>query len=1100
MNHDDLEDWANPATLDWTTIKTSRSALPVYSGDRSYRNVKSTTTSLNLPMRRLPLENSTKASYFMHNQYEYLSELTEAFFGANDWSPFNTRDLEKFDPDGFALMKSLWNYTEYSLRTPGNPAAGPNAFFQLPTTVSIENLCAYPVDVRLVLQDGSYHLPETCSRIGISGSCTLSSYSTYAYEARISGIGCPTGAFRLREMPMVVRLCGSPEGESPGTYSKYLTYAQRAQGSLNLDDARAGECACWNGLGSGGQWSGPANYPAGYSMPPNCFMKTLAADLMRFDCISDIACDTDDEYDGQGLVQCAWSANSVSFGGCEKRTCTLRPDAEYGDAYNLGGCSAANTPTTTPACSATCAAGAYGSAEVKCPQAMGKFVINGCDRSRCFAAEDTPYGYEITGCDSSAPEIAFNCDVECEPATHRGSAQLQCSADNGNFTYSGCAPWVCNVPDRSLAASLGYNIDQCLGPSRNISMCDVECRSGYEGTAVASCPYTEVGTSIFQFSGCVEQTCSTLNPPPSGYEVLDCPTAENLGPSSCTVTCAQGYTGNPEAYCDGTLMMYRGCSENQCSIASMVGMNVGMNLSSCRGPASSSNCNENLDCLPSHAPTSSGKPVASCASNGGQFSIIGDCVEKTCMVPLPQSDVHKIYDLSECFSAEVGATIPFSNCKASCRENYHGTVEVNCASHPGGPRKYFEFSGCSENVCPEPDPVAGYALDGCKSPYGNGLLKASQCVLKCEEEKGIYGTPIAKCKDARMTLEGCAPGKRCEVVPVIGYNLSKCRPAHGSALIRPQNCNVSCSVGFARVHPTTAAKGGCSRHGEKFTFSGCARPDVFKNRASVSNEEAKANAVRILTQDLVILGLRDATEFAEHQTGIEDSLILFFFKDEGEVGDVGIETKFIALGSENRRREMTAVISDRRRRLTTDSPKIRYSLFLSQSEAADSVSRRMEQLQEEATLQEELGTYISSYTGNSTLSVGQVFSVSDEKIEKEETESDTELSAGTGGDGLIAWTETNIIIVSVAGAVVLLFGVVIIRFICRPSKTDVNQHIAAIKATIHLHSGREWSPGINAPGTKIAPSKRGALATTFATKGGINLDSDDSEYSDEDDY
>lgn len=46
--------------------------------------------------------------YAMTNPMEYFAELTEAYLGKNDFFPFERAELEKHDPAGFKLMKSVW--------------------------------------------------------------------------------------------------------------------------------------------------------------------------------------------------------------------------------------------------------------------------------------------------------------------------------------------------------------------------------------------------------------------------------------------------------------------------------------------------------------------------------------------------------------------------------------------------------------------------------------------------------------------------------------------------------------------------------------------------------------------------------------------------------------------------------------------------------------------------------------------------------------------------------------------------------------------------------------------------------------------------------
>lgn len=47
-------------------------------------------------------------AYALENEHEYFAELTEAYFGRNDFYPFIRAELETYDPAGFAMMKALW--------------------------------------------------------------------------------------------------------------------------------------------------------------------------------------------------------------------------------------------------------------------------------------------------------------------------------------------------------------------------------------------------------------------------------------------------------------------------------------------------------------------------------------------------------------------------------------------------------------------------------------------------------------------------------------------------------------------------------------------------------------------------------------------------------------------------------------------------------------------------------------------------------------------------------------------------------------------------------------------------------------------------------
>jgi hypothetical protein len=50
----------------------------------------------------------TVRHYALSDDQEYFAEATEAYFGKNDFFPFTRAELQKFDPDGHALMQEIW--------------------------------------------------------------------------------------------------------------------------------------------------------------------------------------------------------------------------------------------------------------------------------------------------------------------------------------------------------------------------------------------------------------------------------------------------------------------------------------------------------------------------------------------------------------------------------------------------------------------------------------------------------------------------------------------------------------------------------------------------------------------------------------------------------------------------------------------------------------------------------------------------------------------------------------------------------------------------------------------------------------------------------
>ena len=50
-------------------------------------------------------------AYGMSNPMEYFAESTEAYFGKNDFFPFNREELVKHDPGMHDLIRKLWETT-----------------------------------------------------------------------------------------------------------------------------------------------------------------------------------------------------------------------------------------------------------------------------------------------------------------------------------------------------------------------------------------------------------------------------------------------------------------------------------------------------------------------------------------------------------------------------------------------------------------------------------------------------------------------------------------------------------------------------------------------------------------------------------------------------------------------------------------------------------------------------------------------------------------------------------------------------------------------------------------------------------------------------
>lgn len=75
----------------------------------AYNHAKNSGMYKNKPYR---LDSKTvyniDVAYAMNDQMEYFSEICEAYWGENDYYPFNYKDLKEYDTQGFALMEKVW--------------------------------------------------------------------------------------------------------------------------------------------------------------------------------------------------------------------------------------------------------------------------------------------------------------------------------------------------------------------------------------------------------------------------------------------------------------------------------------------------------------------------------------------------------------------------------------------------------------------------------------------------------------------------------------------------------------------------------------------------------------------------------------------------------------------------------------------------------------------------------------------------------------------------------------------------------------------------------------------------------------------------------
>jgi hypothetical protein len=57
---------------------------------------------------RLPYDGRRLRHYALTDQKEFFAEMTESYFGVNDFFPFNRAELKEAEPAIYALLRDIW--------------------------------------------------------------------------------------------------------------------------------------------------------------------------------------------------------------------------------------------------------------------------------------------------------------------------------------------------------------------------------------------------------------------------------------------------------------------------------------------------------------------------------------------------------------------------------------------------------------------------------------------------------------------------------------------------------------------------------------------------------------------------------------------------------------------------------------------------------------------------------------------------------------------------------------------------------------------------------------------------------------------------------
>lgn len=72
---------------------------------RTYENAKAAGLYRQVTRDHRP---ELQAAYALSNHQEYFAEISEAYFGENDFYPYNNAELKKYDGQGYAMLESVW--------------------------------------------------------------------------------------------------------------------------------------------------------------------------------------------------------------------------------------------------------------------------------------------------------------------------------------------------------------------------------------------------------------------------------------------------------------------------------------------------------------------------------------------------------------------------------------------------------------------------------------------------------------------------------------------------------------------------------------------------------------------------------------------------------------------------------------------------------------------------------------------------------------------------------------------------------------------------------------------------------------------------------
>ena len=754
------------------------------------------------------------------NSHEYFGELTESFFGSNDFSPHNARELKRDDPAGYEYVKNSWDvssakWSEFestnpphladmkavwlngdplriAYRTPTgagtvSPCASNDVVcrskrYDIATNMTFVNKCApafaAAVNVYVIDSMGVENLLVQCTNVAPGARCHVGTTATTAFTVRTTD-GCEVTSIRARRHKAEYHVCGDAQvplvptsvhvqfySSTEAPFYKFYSGAERT----NDQEIKVSTMVLKQNIEYTFHLAGTEGTDHPFYISDAGAGQTSTAKLT----LGGAGTPSAGVSGGESMtVTMTTSTNVMYF--CTAHASTMA--GYFGLSSSLSGKVIENNLALDSPC-------------------INTFWSRGLTECyQCIPPSSDPVGFALsaqcTANGNTPTKVSnWNCPLNENPGLRcdrdggyvHGAPIVWCQADNDPMIITGCTLPQCTI-DPSIMTGVQVDVGQCLG-ERTAADCSINCPINYVTNPTVAC-VTDGGA--FDVGECVKTTCTA-------------PTAIGSMPA--------GYI-----------------------------------LDACGGTRSASDCKISCDVdqgwySPAHY---GGTPTATCATAGGIFSFSG-CERKRCMSPMNPSD---LYDVSQCQGTSM---LPGDDCTVEC--STRGTATATCvtAGEPfllGGDCELYKcnpqvFMTIKEQA--HRDKIS-YMYDAATGCGGVELVNINQCSVKCAA--GHVGTPVLVCgkKEATSTsrffnVTGCnlpeKPIIQCKVPSddkTTGFDLSKCGGKAG-AQYDGDSCLLSCIV---ETQATEEPVSFCLTHEQEFTFQGVC--DQVKVISQVSKEE-----------------------------------------------------------------------------------------------------------------------------------------------------------------------------------------------------------------------------------------------------------------------